>query len=233
MSDFTIHTKQDMIDAIESYGILPFFANEIPGYSIEEHCAPEAYFSDQPGVWDWKGPVIQEMRCAYGKFFRGKAVFIRKDLFREFANWRRDGYDFDARFEDGLASYDDRHLYNIIESHRSVLSKEAKVLGGYVKPKDKGRDTWEPRKGFDSRITKLQMQCYIVTSDFEYETDKNGNFYGWGIARYTTPENFFGRYFTNGVYKHTPEESHQKILRHMKKKLPRVGEAAIEHLLRF
>ena len=74
------------------------------------------------------------------------------------------------------------------------------------------------------------MQCYVLTSDFEYEVDKNGNFYGWGIARYATPEEFYGKTFEKRVYKRTPEESKKRILRHLKKILPDTPE---EDLLRF
>ena len=113
--------------------------------------------------------------------------------------------------DEGLATYNEQYLYDIIASRHSILSKDAKVIGGYVKPKANGPDQWEPRKGFDTSVTKLQMQCYVLTSDFEYEIDKNGNFYGWGIARYATPEEFYGKYFTSRVYKRTPEESFRKI----------------------
>ena len=229
--DFYIRTKQDAQETIERLGILPFFSNVIEGFSIEENIDPKAYFSDEPGMWEWKGPIIQEMRCAYGKFFCKKAAFIRKDLFYDFANYRRDGYDFDARFEDGLASYDDQYLYNIIASKHSILSKDAKITGGYVKPRTKGPDQWEPRKGFDTHITKLQMQGYVLISDFEYELDKNGNFYGWGIARYATPEEFFGKTFSRNVYKRTPEQSYQRLLRHMKKILPDADEDQIRRFL--
>ena len=37
MIDFIIHTKEDLKEAIDAFGILPFFANEIKGFSIEEH----------------------------------------------------------------------------------------------------------------------------------------------------------------------------------------------------
>lgn len=227
-----IKTKQDMIDMVNAYGFLPFFSNEIPGYSIEEHCDPSAYFSEEPGVWEWKGPVIQETRAAYGKFFKRKAGFITKEWFYDFANYRRDGYDYEARCEDGLASYNEQHLYNIVASRHSILSKDAKAVGGYVKPRERGRDSWEPRKGFDTTIAKLQMQCYVLISDFEYEVDKNGNFYGWGIARYATPEEFYGKSFEKKVYKRTPEESLKRIVRHMKKILPDTTEEEILHFLK-
>jgi len=229
--DIYIRTKEDLERAVQELGFLPFFANEIKGFSIEENCDPRVYFSKEPGVWEWKGPVIQETRCAYGKFFHKKAAFIAKEWFPDFANYRRDGYDFDSRFEDGLATYNEQYLYNIIASRHSVLSKDAKAIGGYVKPRTKGPDEWEPRKGFDTLITRLQMECYVLTSDFEYEVDKNGNFYGWGIARYATPEEFYGKRFSNRVYKRTPEESYKRIIRHLKKILPDTDEEEIKRFL--
>ena len=231
MFDFYIQSKEDLEKAVDKLGFLPFFANEIPGFSIEEHCAPEVYFSDQPGVWEWKGPIVQETRCAYGKFFMKKAGFISREWFYDFANYRRDGYDFDARFEDGLATYNEQYLYNIIAARHSVLSREAKAIGGYVKPREKSKDAWQPRKGFDTLITKLQMQCYVLTSDFEYEVDKNGKFYGWGVARYATPEEFYGKSFSEKVYSRKPEESHARILQYWRKLLPQASEASIRRML--
>lgn len=232
MTDFYIRTKEDLMAAVDSLGFLPFFAHEIEGFSIEEHVDPRAYFSDEEGVWEWKGPVIQELRCAYGKFFNKKAGFISKKWFPDFANYRRDGYDFDARMDEGIGNYNDQFLYNIIASKRSILSKDAKAIGGYVKPKTKGQDQWEPRKGFDTQITRLQMQCYVTTSGFDYEVDKNGNFYGWGVARYATPESFFGKSFENKVYRRTPEESYGRIVRHLKKIVPEASEEQIAYFLR-
>ena len=117
--DIYIRTKEDLKQAVAELGFLPFFANEIKGFSIEENCDPKVYFSNEPGVWEWKGPVIQETRCAYGKFFHKKAAFISKEWFLDFANYRRDGYDFDSRFEDGLATYNEQYLYNIIAGRHS------------------------------------------------------------------------------------------------------------------
>ena len=42
--DFTINTKQDMLDAVERFGFLPFFAGSIPGFSIEEHVSDDAWY---------------------------------------------------------------------------------------------------------------------------------------------------------------------------------------------
>ena len=225
--DFKIDSKEDLAWAVNELGFLPFFVNEIEGFSIEEHMAPGHWYDDMgDGFWDaweWKGPVIKSAKCAYGKFIRGKATYISAKWFPDFANFRRDGYDFDARFEDGLASFDDRDLYELIDANAPILSKPLKKLGNYRKG---------GRKGFDSSITRLQKQCYIINSDFVYMTNKFGEQYGWGVAEYTTPEKFFGKTFTNKVYKRTPEESYKRIFEHFKKILPGVEEEWISKMLK-
>ena len=167
--DFHIKTKSDLKAAVRKYGLVPLFSNAIPGFSVEEHVAASAWFSGEEGVWEWKGPVIKETGCAYGKFFDNKAVFISRKWFPDFANYRRDGYDFDARFEDGLASYRDKELYDLLDANAPALSKHLKRIGDYRKG---------GKKGFDSIITRLQAQCYVVTCDFVYEKDRYGKDYG-------------------------------------------------------
>lgn len=39
---------------------------------------------------------------------------MSREWIPDFANFRRDGYDFDARWDDGLASYKDKELYETI-----------------------------------------------------------------------------------------------------------------------
>ena len=41
-----LHSADDLIAAVEQYGFLPFFRNEIHGFSIEELCPPELWFAD-------------------------------------------------------------------------------------------------------------------------------------------------------------------------------------------
>ncbi|MBQ9828290.1 MAG: hypothetical protein IJM62_06385 [Lachnospiraceae bacterium] len=223
--DFYIRTKQDMINAINKYGFLPFFSNSVPGFSIEEHVSRDAWYTygDDWKVWKWKGPVIKESRCAYGKFFENKAVFISSEWFPDFANYRRDGYDFDARFEDGLASYRDKELYELLDANAPVLSRSLKAEGGYRKG---------GKKGFDTIITRLQAQCYVIISDFVYARDKEGNEYGWGIAQYSTPEKFFGESFRIDAYQRTPEQSYSRILEHLCSLFPKADPNLIRRILK-
>ena len=221
--DFTVRTKRDLIDAVRAFGFVPLFRNSIPGFSVAEHVVPEVWFSDEnEGVWEWKGPVIRESRCAYGKFFETKAVFISGEWFPDFANYRRDGYDFDARFDEGLAPYADNYLFGLVDSNAPVLSKYLKQIGDYRKG---------GRKGFDTSMNRLQSQCYVVISDFRYMTDRYGKQYGWGVAEYSTPEKLLGAGFTDSVYKKEPEESYERVFRHLKDLLPDVSDDKIKRLL--
>ena len=221
---FTIGSVEELIQAIDELGFVPFFENEIKGFSLEEHIAPGCWYggSDPWEAWEWKGPVIRGSNCAYGKFLQNKAVYISRELFADFANYRRDGYDFDARYEDGLASRDDKELYELLAVNAPILSKPLKALRNYRKG---------GRKGFDSSITRLQRQCYVTVSDFRYAIDKYGNEYGWGIAEYTTPEILWGGSFTDEVYKRSPEESYERLMKHFRKILPKADEKQIAKVL--
>lgn len=223
IDDVYIRTIEDLEQAVEELGFLPYFANSIPGFSIEEHVDPRVWFSGEPGTWEWKGPVINELNCAYGKFFEKKAVYISKDWFPDFANYRRDGYDFDARYEDGLAERRDKFLYDLVASESPVLSKRLKALGNFRKGGN---------KGFDTVINRLQAQGYVIISDFVYMVDRHGNEYGWGVAEYSTPEKFMGKRFTGRVYRRSPEESFERIRQHLHKILPEVDDRAIRKLLK-
>ncbi len=109
--DFDIRKKRDLLEAVHEYGIVPYFRTSIPGFSLQEHGHASVLFSDSgDDTWEWKGPVIRETGCAYGKFFEKKAACVGRELFPDLANCRRDGYDFDARHDDGLAKCQDRRL---------------------------------------------------------------------------------------------------------------------------
>lgn len=41
-----LRSSDDLIAAVEQCGFLPFFRNEIHGFSIEELCPPELWFAD-------------------------------------------------------------------------------------------------------------------------------------------------------------------------------------------
>lgn len=231
MYDFYVNNMQDLINAVQEYGIVPYFSTSIPGFSLEEHCHPGVLFSDNDNnTWYWKGPVIQTTHCAYGKFFEKKAAYVSFDLFLDLANYRRDGYDFDARYEDGLARFSDKELFELIDRFAPVLSKDLRISGGYSY---NGR--WqknEGKKGFDSSLTRLQELCYVVTSDFAFPMDKKGNRHGWGIAEYSTPEKCYGKCFTEHVYNRKPKESYDRLMSHLASLFPSVSSDSLKKFLK-
>jgi len=123
----------------------------------------------------------------------------------------------------GRGKKDSDGIYELIDENGPVLSKGLKALGNYRKGGN---------KGFDTSITRLQAQGYVIISDFAYMIDKNGNEYGWGVAEYATPEQFLGESFTEEVYARTPEDSYERLLDHMRKILPYADEKDIRKLLK-
>ena len=218
-----IQKIEDMSANIQRAGMLPFFECGIPGHSIAEHTPRHLWFSDtQDGPWEWKGPAARRRDCIYGKFYGGKAGYVSLDLAADFLNYRRDGYDFDARYEDGLAARKDKEVYDILAEHGSLLTGALKRLGNYRK---------DGNKGFETVITRLQMQGYVLIADFEYRTGKDGRRSGWGIARYSTPEAIFGEEFIAKAYERTPEESKQRLLSALKERLPDLTEQQLLKLI--
>ncbi len=218
-----IRSCDALVELIDAWGFVPLFRNSVRGFSVEELTPSELWFSDTvEGPWEWKGPAIRASGCAYGKFFQNKAVFISREWYPDFANYRRDGYDYDARFEDGLAAFNDKWVYDILEEHGSLLSKELKQLGGFGK---------DGRKGFDGILTRLQMLGYVTTTDFEYQRDRHGAPYGWGVARYAVPEQHFGTAFTSQVYQRTPESSRERIVAHLAALFPDADAKQLQKLV--
>ena len=229
--DFYVRSRQDLIDAIRTFGIVPYFSNSIPGFSLEEHCHPAVLWSeDGNNTWAWKGQVIQATGCAYGKFFEKKSAYVSLEWFLDLANYRRDGYDFDARYEDGLAKTQDKELFDLIDQNAPVLSKDLRMAGGYAYSGRFGKA--EGKKGFDASLTRLQELCYVTTSDFVYTVDKHGRQRGWGVAQYSTPEKMMGAAFTDRVYQREPAESYSRLLEHLHALLPGTSDKTLKKFLK-
>lgn len=214
-----IRGMEDLTAAIRQAGILPFFANPVRGWSVEEHIDPGIWFTDRDGPWEWKGQLASEKICVYGKFVRGKAAFISPEWFADLANWRREGYDWSSRVEEGLAPYKDRLLMRYLEDHPQVLSKYAKRECGFS-------------KGYDSTVTRLQMQTYVVLSDFRYSISREGVPYGWGNAVLEPADRWLGPELTAVPEDRTPEASLERLISHLARAVPGADEAALRRALR-
>ncbi len=206
---------------MEQVGLLPLLAGAVPGFSADELVAPDCRYRlrDDGGwdwpLWDWKGPAVTEGRFAYGKFFNGKAGFVSMEWWPDLCNYRRSRHPQpDEESIEGI-------VLEILQTNGSMITRELRAACGF--------DGAKMRSRFDGYITRLQMACRVVTENFVYPTDKHGNRYGWGWALLTTPEQLFGR---DACRCHrTPEESHARLLAHLRSLLPEASDKQLGKLL--
>src|SRR5699024_2986787 len=101
---------------------LPLFKNEVEGFSVEEKTSPLFWWTGDPkqDPWEWRAIIARSEKVAYGKFFNKNAGFISLRWFPHFANYRRDGYDFDARWEDGLSGYRSKKSWIFLRCVKSI-----------------------------------------------------------------------------------------------------------------
>lgn len=219
-----IHSALELETLVQEIGFLPFFACSIPGFSVEECTSSRYWFvSGVDGPWEWRMELARRGEAAYGKLFSRKAGLVSRAWYPDLANYRRDGYDFDARWEDGLASHREKRIMDVLLQEGPTLSKDLKRLVGF------GQDGL---KGFDTAIANLQMQTYVTVHSFEYLQDKHGKPYGWGVARYAVAEDVLGAEVTQSAYDRSPEESKARILEHLRRLWPGVSEDDLEKLIR-
>ena len=219
-----IHSTIELETLVRQMGFLPFFSYAISNFSIEEFTPSRCWFVDGvDGPWEWRMELSRRGVVAYGKLFAKKAGLVSREWYPDLANYRRNGYDFDARYEDGLASHREKRVMDVLLREGPTLSRDLKRLAGFGSG---------GLKGFDTVMTNLQMQTYITVHSFEYAHDKYGRPYGWGIARYAVTEDVLGAEVTQGAYSRDPEESKSRIIRHLGLLCPEAFDDDLEKLIR-
>jgi hypothetical protein len=200
-----VNTKEELCALIEDIGFLPLFRSDIPGFSVEDITRGERWFSDdtEHDPWDWRKRIAAEGVITYGKLFRNKAGYISKKWYPKFANLRRDGYDFDSLYEEGLAPRRQRLVMKLFEGGGTLPSYEIKRRAGF------GRNG---EKGFEGALTTLQMQTYLTVCGFAQKRSKAGEEYGWATGLYTTPEALFGEAYVRSEYSQSPGISRSEII---------------------
>lgn len=216
-----IHSCPELMAYIQEVGFLPLLDSGIPGFSAEDVVDEDNRYVVFPDggwdwpLWKWKGPIVQEGNCVYGKFFASKAGFISRAWWPDFCNYRRNKHP-----EPTEGSIEEAILLTLQE-HGSLITRQLRAACGFTGPKMRSR--------FDGYITRMQMACRIVTEDFVYPRDKHNNEYGWGWALLTTPEQLLGYESMNS--QRTPEESYHRLLSHFRSILPEASDQQIEKLI--
>lgn len=209
-----IHTVEDAIKYINEIGFLPLFKNDIPGFSLEERTVPYFWWTEdkERDPWEWREIIARSGQAVYGKFFDKKAGFISKKWFPYFANYRRDGYDFDALWDDEKAQLRQKKIMDLFEDDNAEwYSYEVKQKAGF----DKGGE-----KNFEGTVAALQMMTYLCMSDFRQRKNKAGEGYGMDVAVYSKPERLWGYDYVTSAYAESPMDSGKRIAMHMIENYP-------------
>ena len=159
---------------------------------------------------------------AYGKFFGKKAGFISRRWFPHFANWRRDGYDFDSRWEDELATSRQKKIMDQFLERDELLSFDLKQLAGFGKGGE---------KNFEGTVTDLQMGGYLLIRDFRQRRNKRGQLYGWPRSVYATPEVLWGSDHIASAYSTDPARSRELVFRQVQACFPAATDKALRAVL--
>lgn len=209
------------MECIAQMGFLPLFDIGVNGFSADALVDDDCRYVVLPDggwewpLWKWKGPVVTDGNCVYGKFFASKAGFISRDWWPDFYNYRRSTH---PKPEEGSV---EEAILLTLEENGSMITRELRAACGFDGPKMRSR--------FDAYVSRLQMGCYIVTEDFVYPHDKHGREYGWGWSLLTTPEQLLGREACR--CRRTPEESLQRMVAHLQRLLPDASEKQIRKML--
>jgi len=116
---------------------------------------------------------------------------------------RRDGYDFDALWDDELASAREKKIMDLFPEETELFSFEVKRAAGFGKGGE---------KNFEGTVTRLQMEGYLCICDFRQRVNKRGEAYGWDIAVYARPERKWGYAWCCSAYGEAPRVSAERIL---------------------
>ena len=143
-----IHNCSGLIEYINEIGFLPLLRMGLNGWSAEEAVDEECRYVTLPDggwewpLWEWKGDIIRESGCAYGKFFDRKAAFISREWWPDFCNWRRSVFPYP---EEG--SIEDMILQTLQENG-SMITPDLRKACGFTGAKMRGR--------FDTYVSRLK-----------------------------------------------------------------------------
>ena len=229
-----IRSAAELTDWVEQIGFLPFFANEVAGFSAEERVAADVWWTGDRthDPWEWREAIAAEHEVAYGKFFGGRAGFIAPAWLPVFANARRNGWDFDGKWQSGTASRRERNVMVFFMDPESedepqftgarLLSTELRQMAGFGKGGD---------KNYPGVLTGLQMQLYLVIAGFRRRQSRRGQEFGMPVSILAAPESIWGYGLMTSAYDEKPAESWDRIAKRAMEAFPSAGEAAVERLI--
>lgn len=218
-----LHSPEELLALVRKVGFLPLFSNSIPGFSVEEHTPSADWWTGTAAdPWAWRQVLAPHPEVAYGKFFDRKAGFVSREWFPCFANYRRDGYDWEGMYEDGRMTGRCRRILDVLSLNenaegRAMLSCDLRKQAAL-------------EKGFEGALTDLQMKSFLIMSDFRQRRNRRGEEYGWHVAELMTPETRWG-YDAVNACDEKPADSWRRIAEQIRKYRPQAGDEEIFRVL--
>lgn len=217
-----VYNAAQLTELVKEIGFLPLLDSGIKGFSAEEIVAEDCrYVTFAEGGWDWpmwkwKGDIVSTGECMYGKFYNKKAGYLSRELWPDFVNYRRSVNPYPA--ENSI----EEAILDVLRMEGSMITRHLRKACGFDGPK--------MRSKFDSYLTRLQMGTWIVTENFVYPEDKNGNSYGWGWSLLALPEQLYGK--ESYECDRTPEESYEILFNKLRSVLPDADKKCLERILK-
>ena len=220
-----LKSPEEVAELIRRIGFLTLFSVGIPGFSVEERVPAWDWWSDDPASdpWIWRMILAEYDDIAYGKFFDRKAGFISKQWFPAFANYRRDGYDYEGLYEDGKMKGGAKRILDTLKLDENAVGLE--LMSGQI------RKSAGVEKGFDGLMIDLQMQSFLLISRFRQKRNKKGIAYGWHLPSFMTPETKWGYDFVNGE-EGEPEQSYLKMEKQIRLHFPETEPQTIRKIMK-
>lgn len=216
--DRTLKNVQDLTELVNEIGFLPLFDVGVKGFSVEEITRGQWWTGRADDPWGWRETAAIQGEIIYAKVFSGRAGFVSKEWFPKFANYRRDGYDFDSRWEEGLEPPRNQAIMECVMKNPMVMTSDIKKQVG--------------KTGFEGALTNLEMKTYLIIRGFDRKKNRFQEPYGWSIGVMDTPENAFGSEWATSAYAEQPEKSYADILMHLESKCPGIDMEALARIIR-
>lgn len=219
-----LRSPEDLLEMIQRVGFLPLFSNSIPGFSVEEHTPADNWWRDDPATdpWTWRHILAPCETVAYGEFFDKKAGFVSRDWFPIFANFRRDGYDYEGLYEDGKLSGRCKRIMDVLEPDESAVG--LRLLSCEI------RKRASLEKGFEGALTDLQMKTFLIVGSFRQKRNRCGEPYGWNVSELMTPEAKWGYDAVNSL-REKPEVSWKRICDQIRMHYPAADSRALQQVI--
>lgn len=166
-----IRTLQDLENAIEELGFLPYSGNTSQMlFSLDDMTDNVWFDGSQSDPWQWRQCIASAGRQAYGKFFLKKSGFVAPRFLPAFIAVRRDNRSCAELYEEGLVSRPAKRVYDCFDEQREWTYQELKREAGYGNGAS---------REFESALVELQMLFFLCISGQSWRINREGVPYGW------------------------------------------------------